>query len=77
MSMSRKRLEQEANDKTGKGSKGENYNCSKDDTEYFQNMVLLTLVWLRNPARKISLQPFIHLGWAAKLLSAFKTHLKC
>lgn len=78
-------LEQEPNEKARKGSKRENYNCNREGIEDFQRTItfswtstlLFTLVGLQNPARKVSLQPVIRLGWAARLLTAFKTHLKC
>lgn len=36
MSLPGKALEQEPNEKVSKGSKGENYNCSRQGTEDFQ-----------------------------------------
>lgn len=85
MSLPEKGLEQEPDEKASKGSKGENYNCFREVTEDIQRIIfiiwtstlLFTLVCLRNPARKISLKPVIHLGWVTRLLTAFKTHLKC
>lgn len=47
------------------------------DSIRWTSTLIFTFFWLSYPARKISLQPVTCLGWAARLLTAFKTHLKC
>lgn len=80
-----KGLEQEPSEKASKGSKEENCNYSREGTEDFRRTIfirwtstlLFTSALLRNPEKKCSSQPVTCLGWAARLLTAFKIHLKC